>query len=277
MGDSNRFQFTKSDHLNEVMLLNAEMEDFSYGRHAHEEFSFAVTLAGRQDFYCGGTFHKSPPGNIILFNPEEVHDGHSGVDERLRYAMFYIHPKQLAPWLECVGVKRSHSFYVRETLVQDPVLRASLLNLAGMMTAQPNNSIEQEHELLRVAARLAQRADQFDMERHTSRLDRQMARAKEYIQAHCCRELSLDDVSNEINLSKYHFVRLFHRQFGITPHQYIVNCRVNQARVALESGRSLSDVALDCGFSDLSHFNRRFKPIFGMTPHQYQMGLNRHQ
>lgn len=77
MSAENRFQFAKSAVLDEVMLLEASMSDFSYGTHAHEEFSFGVTLSGRQDFFALGEHHKSYAGNVIVFNPEDAHDGHS--------------------------------------------------------------------------------------------------------------------------------------------------------------------------------------------------------
>jgi|GEM_PF-4157713 transcriptional regulator, AraC family len=48
--DQNRFQFAKSSAVDDIVLLNASMTDFTYGKHAHEEFSIGVTLRGRQDF-----------------------------------------------------------------------------------------------------------------------------------------------------------------------------------------------------------------------------------
>lgn len=74
-------------------------------------------------------------------------------------------------------------------------------------------------------------------------------------------------------MSKYHFIRLFHRQFGITPHQYVLNCRINAARKYLETGLPSSHVAQLSGFADNSHLNRHFKRTFGMTPKQYQLQL----
>ncbi|WP_414830857.1 helix-turn-helix transcriptional regulator [Alteromonas sp. H39] len=74
-------------------------------------------------------------------------------------------------------------------------------------------------------------------------------------------------------MSKYHFIRLFNQQFGMTPHQYVLNCRINRARQALEMGNSVFDTAVDLGFADVSHFNRKFKRTFGITPRQYQRQL----
>ena len=101
----NEFQFSRSQYLDQVTVLQAEMSDFSYNRHAHEEYSFGVTLTGRQDFFASGEFHHSHPGNIMVFNPDEVHDGHSGGDVSLQYRMLYIHPDQLNPLFSRAGIK----------------------------------------------------------------------------------------------------------------------------------------------------------------------------
>ncbi len=97
---SSQFEFFKNHHVPSLTVLKAAIEDFSYDRHAHEEYAFGVTLAGRQDFFSGGQFHRSPPGNVILFNPEEVHDGHAGGEQALGYVMVYVHPNQVLPLFE---------------------------------------------------------------------------------------------------------------------------------------------------------------------------------
>ncbi len=108
-----------------------------------------------------------------------------------------------------------------------------------------------------------------------TRPDTLLGLAKAYIHAHLDRDISLDEISQAAHLSKYHFLRLFRQHYGITPHQYVINCRINAARAALLKGASLNDVALRFGFADLSHFNRRFKRIYAMTPRQYQRDLAR--
>ncbi|QOR40013.1 hypothetical protein HNO52_16925 [Billgrantia diversa] len=92
---SSRFDYYKSRQIPELTVLQASLSDFCYDRHAHEEYAFGVTLYGRQDFFSGGEFHRSPPGNVIQFNPEQVHDGHPGDDNRLGYVMLYVPAEQL--------------------------------------------------------------------------------------------------------------------------------------------------------------------------------------
>ena len=136
MQQDNQFQYRKSQHLDRVMLLSALMRDFAYSKHAHEEYSLGITLAGRQDFFSNGAFHHGSPGNIIVFNPGVVHDGHPGTDDFLRYKMIYIHPEQLEPALAAAGIRRAHDFRMENTLLNDAVLRHHLLRFAGLIECE---------------------------------------------------------------------------------------------------------------------------------------------
>jgi len=270
MKNDNQFQYARNQNLQEVTLLQAEMTDFTYGKHAHEEFSFGVTLTGRQDFFCNGGFHRSLPGNTIIFNPDDVHDGHSGVEDKLQYRMLYIHPRELEPMLETAGMKNATGFRMPDNLIVDAPMRQALLNLSSLINQPDSDRLQLDCELYQLAARIAQHCGDYEPNDVSRRADRLILQARDYIQDHLLDELSLEQISEQANLSKYHFLRLFRQQFGITPHQYLMNCRINAARKSLEQGRSLDDVVYDYGFSDLSHFNRRFKPIYGTTPKRYQ-------
>lgn len=276
MSNASRFQFIKSQHVPTLTVLHAAIEDFSYDRHAHEEYAFGVTLAGRQDFFSGGQFHRSPPGNVILFNPEEVHDGQPGGDRSLDYLMVYAHPEQVnALFADALGHERTADFRSNNTLVQDIRLRNAILELARLVTSHSGSCIDQENALYQVIERTVQLGGISQPNQVLTRPDALLGLAKDYIHAHLDTDISLDDISQAAHISKYHFLRLFRQHYGITPHQYVINCRINAARSALDLGASLTEVALRYGFADLSHFNRRFKRIYGMTLHQYQRDIAR--
>jgi AraC-like DNA-binding protein len=72
-------------------------------------------------------------------------------------------------------------------------------------------------------------------------------------------------------LSPYHFLRTFQVLAGVTPHQYLLRARLRRAAVRLlAEKRNVAEIALDCGFGDLSNFNRAFRAEFGMTPRMYR-------
>ncbi|WP_207950618.1 MULTISPECIES: helix-turn-helix transcriptional regulator [Marinobacter] len=269
-----QFRFIRSQHLPEVTALQAKMDGFTYDKHAHEEYAFGVTLSGSQDFFSNGSFHRSPPGKVIQLSPDEVHDGHSGGDDPLSYVMLYIHPGQIEPLMtDAAGRTRIGDIHFNETLLDDPLLRDQIIGLVRLIADNVGSRIEQEHALFQIASRMVQRVGSFEMDAVSRRPDVLLERAKDFIHDCIDADLSLEDISAAAHLSKYHFLRLFRRQFGITPHQYVINCRINAARSALEAGESVNDVVHRYGFSDLSHFNRRFKRIYGMTPTSYQQSI----
>jgi AraC-like DNA-binding protein len=79
--------------------------------------------------------------------------------------------------------------------------------------------------------------------------------------------LGLGGLAREAGLSPYHFLRMFERLTGITPHQYVRRARLRDAasRLAAEREKVL-DIAYDCGFGDVSNFNRAFRNEFGVSP-----------
>ena len=84
---------------------------------------------------------------------------------------------------------------------------------------------------------------------------------------------SLDELSHSSCLSKYAFIRKYSKRYGLTPHADIMNRRIQKAIRLLDSDLPLTDIALECGFSDQSHFNKQFKLYTGNLPSQYRKAI----
>jgi AraC family transcriptional regulator len=83
---------------------------------------------------------------------------------------------------------------------------------------------------------------------------------------------TLDNMSRDAGVSPYHFLRTFERLTGVTPHQYILRARLRDAALGLASREdTILDIALQCGFGDVSNFNRAFRAEFGLTPRAYRL------
>lgn len=268
-----QFEYFKSDCLDGVTALRAQMTKFAYPRHSHEEYSFGLTLSGDQHFFSQGEFHKSTAGHMILFNPEDVHDGSGGADESLQYVMLYIAPTLLHSFLQSAGLPSIGDFRITDPVLRHPAVQKCIFNLARYTMTGGVDPITQEAELFDLAILLNQKYGLADEVYPTSRVDSIVLKAQSYIRENAASDITLDDLSHAFNISKFHFLRLFRQQLGITPYQYVLSCRLNQAQKALEKTDCVDDVVFDFGFSDLSHFNRRFKSLFGVTPTRYKKSL----
>lgn len=266
-----QFQYIPSQHTEGLSAFSAHMKEFSYDKHAHEEYSIGVTRKGRQDFFSGGAFHKSSAGNVILFNPEQVHDGCAGAHSALEYEMLYIPEATLMNIMQSVGHISKDQARLKSSLFHDEQLRNQVLHLSQMMRQPMLSALEEEALLISIAQSVIRLGGgSLNSVQNYHRKDTLLLRAKEYILDNLHQKMSVDDICQTVNISKYHFIRLFSEQFGMTPHQYVLNCRINRAKQALEMGSKATDLAIDLGFSDVSHLNRKFKKVFGITPHQYQ-------
>lgn len=99
------------------------------------------------------------------------------------------------------------------------------------------------------------------------------ARLAEFIEANLDQPLTLDDLAGEAGLSPYHLAKMFKISFGLPPHRYVTDRRVEHARYLLRnSDDGLVAIALACGFSSQSHFSNSFRKITGVTPGAFRKG-----
>lgn len=159
---------------------------------------------------------------------------------------------------------------IPKTHFEDPVLRSMLLEITCRASESASSSLEQEHQLYAIAAQISKILGRFQPDGWTNRKDAILMTVRDYIHDNIEEDISIDDLSYVANVSKYHLIRLFRRQFGLTPHQFILNHRINKVREMLKNGMSATHVAHEFGFFDTSHLNRHFKRAYGVTPTQYQ-------
>jgi AraC-like DNA-binding protein len=100
---------------------------------------------------------------------------------------------------------------------------------------------------------------------------RRAVEAALWLLEHAHREIDLALMARQAGLSPFHFLRLFARVLGVTPHQYLVRCRLRHAaRLLVDPVRSITDIALDVGFQDLSNFVRTFRRAAGVSPRAFR-------
>jgi transcriptional regulator GlxA family with amidase domain len=96
----------------------------------------------------------------------------------------------------------------------------------------------------------------------------------EYVEAHLDKTISIRALAAVAELSMYHFTRAFKQSSGMTPHEYLVQCRVRRVRdLLVATDLTLSEIALASGFADQSHCARRFREHFGVTPGSYRWSM----
>jgi len=247
-----------------ITALSASITDFTYKKHAHKEYAIGVTLRGIQHYHLDGNLQLSYQNGIMLFNPEQAHDGMAHDKAGLDYVMLYIDPQLL---LEVTGKKELVHFST--PIVYDDRLEQRILNLSNAILSEKDEALCSEL-LLSLTDSLVQTDFTTDYKKDNVLI----SKAKNLLYENFESVLKLDDVCKELNLSKFQFIRFFKAHTGSSPYQFYLNGKIERAKQLIEKNRDIYTAVAECGFVDLTHLNKHFKSVYGTTAFEYMAHLN---
>ena len=96
---------------------------------------------------------------------------------------------------------------------------------------------------------------------------KRLEQAFTYINAHYCEKITLEEVASSVYMSSNYFSSYFRKVTNISFSDYVTRLRVNRARELLrEEGANVTEIAMECGFNNISNFYRLYKKYMGKTP-----------
>lgn len=245
-----------------ITALSASITDFKYKTHCHQEYAIGVTLRGIQHYHLDGSLQLSHPNGVMLFHPEQTHDGMAHNEEGLDYVMLYMEPQL---FLEAAQKKDIVRF--QNPIVYDTEIQQSVLGLAHAIFNSKDEALC--NELFLSLADCFVQTDLADNKKD----DALIRKAKDRLQSDLAIVLKLEEISAELDLSKFQFIRLFKSHTGITPYQYFLNCKIERAKQLIEEKQDIYSAVAECGFVDLTHLNKHFKRVYGLTAFEYMAYL----
>lgn len=93
---------------------------------------------------------------------------------------------------------------------------------------------------------------------------------KQFIDLHYMGSINIDAVSTVCCISKFHFIRLFKKYYGLTPYQYLTEIRIAKAKQLLQQNTSVAEISFMLGFDCISSLSELFKKFTGITPTQFR-------
>lgn len=222
--------------------------------------SFGCRCRGRQFELVAGSMFVGHPGDEYTC----THEHHGGGDECLS---FHLEPA-LAD-----EIGASPAAWHIGALPPLPAL--GVLGELAQAAALGRTDIGVDEAGLRLAQRFVELVAGRDVPApaaSASAADRRRAtRAALWIEAHAADPVDLDGAAAQAGLSSFHFLRVFSRVFGLTPHQYLIRRRLGHAaRLLADDAMPVTELALQVGFGDLSNFVRSFGQAAGMSPSQFR-------
>ncbi|RAI63578.1 AraC family transcriptional regulator [Pseudomonas fluorescens] len=247
----------------------ADGREVCYTRHAHEHFSIGAITAGRSTYIHEQCAFEVSAGTVVLMNPGDVHACNPIEDQPWSYLMLYVDTPWLTDLQHQLGFSDDTAFRrFSVTHTQDANLFAGLAGLYEVL-ADPQQDVLRKHSVaVEFFTDVQQRLNPIDPPLREPNF--KLERAADYIRDRCTQTLKLEDICEAAQLSPSYLIRAFKQQYGMTPHAFLVNRRIQFAQDQLRSGKLIADVALEAGFADQAHFQRAFKQHLAATPGQYR-------
>ncbi|MFM0553942.1 AraC family transcriptional regulator [Paraburkholderia sediminicola] len=263
-------RFWRNDALPFIEVRSIEDgRDVCYAKHSHETFSIGAVTGGRSEYLNRHAREWIGAGVVVMMNPDDVHACNPVADERWSYRMMHVDVAWLTGLQHELGFSENHAFRAfSQTMTTDAELFDGLNRLHAILVDNDADTLRKQSAAITFFSEVQNRLNPAVLPAHDA--SRQLTRAAEFIAENCTQSLKLEDICEAADLSASHLIRAFKQRYGMTPHAYLVNRRIQYSRAQLRRGRVIADVALDAGFADQAHLQRIFKRLVAATPGQYR-------
>jgi AraC-like DNA-binding protein len=241
-------------------VLHARMTSHVYPMHTHESWTLLIVDSGVVRYDLHRREHHALSRAVTLLPPHVPHNGCAATAAGFRKRVAYLEPSQVP--LALTGRA------VDQPLMPDPLLYRRIHELHQVLD-RPGEDFEAESRLAFIAERLRGHLGSSGGP-GPPRTDAGLAHdLRDLIDANFCAKVTLRDASDALHVHPAHLVRIFSREFGISPHQYLTSRRVDRARRLLLDGVPASRAAAETGFYDQSHLSRHFTQLLGTSPGRF--------
>ncbi|QKJ24313.1 AraC family transcriptional regulator [Poseidonibacter lekithochrous] len=256
--------------MSDIFYVNNKFNKVTLNPHFHEEYTISLVYKGMHLFSNEKDTYNVEAGMIQVLNPYEFHQTKDS-----SWAHLNIMPtiKQMNTIASQMLQKEINSQILINTMIKDQKATNLFYSLFTSLDSIYNNRLSIDSKVVEFLEYILKYHSSLKAEEIVN-IDinkNKLSLGLEYINSNITNDnLSLDEISNNIGLSKYHFLREFKKETGVTPNQYIQIKKVNKVRSFLKTDASLSSIAYECGFTDQSHMIKVFKRFIGYTPKQFK-------
>lgn len=235
----------------------------SYKAHFHNEISIGLIENGSTQTEINGNTYELHEKTFLIIPPDLAHKCTPYNYKNWNFRMLYLTKEWFKSAFSIQGADLKFDYMkIGEDMFLD------IIKLTDKFESETIN-IENETKLVNYISLLINNSSLQDSLCQNTNI-KKINGIKEYIDNNYLKNIMLNNLSERAQISKYYLIRKFNEYYGLSPHQYITNLRINHAKKLLKNNMEFADVAVDSGFYDQSHFIKCFKEYTGVTPMNYK-------
>lgn len=261
-----RLRYWRHHDLGDATLMQAHYGPFVWEKHVHDEQVVVVSEEGAGEVTTRRGREAGGAGTVWVFSPGEYHFGKVDQGGEWRYRALYLDQAALACIASQLGSEQ-RTLVLKAGLHADPQMARLLLRAHALESSdRASEQVSWTDALVALFARFGDPKPRFESRDAGSAIEKSV---RDYICEHFRNDLGVDELAALAGLSRYHFIRSFRAAFGLPPHAYLNQLRLQHARKLLLAGRTAAEAAAESGFYDQSRLNKLFRRAYGVTPARY--------
>ncbi|MDF0752421.1 AraC family transcriptional regulator [Marinobacter sp. 71-i] len=270
--------FWRDARMSHVELRKvADGRKVCYAPHSHTQWSIGAITRGKSTFQYRTDHYRIHAGDLVLMNPEWVHACNPIDNQPWAYLMLYVDTGWLTDLRFRAGLLPQPEWQdISTATISDPLWYERYCRMADCLLDPHRDLLDKQTEVVEFLSDLMHELARQPEVREPKAPQALVALAH-YLDDHAAEDLSLDTLCEISGYSAGHLIRAFRQYFGLTPHAYLVNRRIQLGRCELKNGVPIAEAALNAGFADQPHFQRAFKRLMAATPNQYRRPSSDHE
>ena len=228
----------------------------NYSKHFHDKLNINFIEEGEiQIEFKDNRFEQLKADEISLFRAFEIHQTKDLSKDSKGYYVLYFDTL----WLE-----QFPKIHLNTNVIKDKKLYARILDISKRLLNDEKNLEEELRSFFKDLSIYFIEIDEND------EMNILINDIKNYLIENIELSPTLENLSENFALSKEHIIRIFKKEFGLTPHAFILSHKINQAKNSIFDAQSknISYIASENGFYDQSHFSKSFKKVFAINPNE---------
>ena len=242
--------------------------------HYHTFCKLLFFVSGRGSYTVEGQRYRLRAGDVVLIGSNCVHRPELEPDTPYERIIIYISPKFLArestgdcPLQDCFSGENGHVLRLRDGQRKELYETVEALE-NELRTRAYGWDIASNAALLGLLIRISRELQRDDIQNPMPLVtkNQNVLAWMQYLDTHLEEDLDIGSLAERFYISKYHMMRLFHRETGVTVYTYLQIRRLLRARELMGQGLRATDACYRCGFRTYSSFTRAYSKYFGTTP-----------
>ena len=241
--------------------------------HWHEEAELIYVEYGEISIFSSGHSEKMTSGEMMFVNPCDIHGIETSTGNVRYYAFVFLEDLLASAVRDAIQVEFMEKLIRGDEIIKGETFRGAETAVKILVEANtpPKRDMLASKGALYLLLSWLKENGYVVKRTHTQTETERDREIISYISDNCAAKLTLGELSEKFHMSENYFCRYFKKHFGQTAFEFINYHRIeNAAELLRTTERSVTDIAISCGFESMSYFTRKFRQVKFMTPKDYR-------